>query len=81
MTDVLEQVQVVVAVGVEDALREVDARVRGEPLHGHNLAPTRARGTDHFAGEAAVLDLEAGAQDVTDAQVAGSGPDLVRSRR
>jgi len=55
--------------------------VRGEPFRGHNLALTRARGTDHCAGEAAFLDFEAGAQDVSDTQIAGSGSDLIGSRR
>ena len=53
--------------------------VAGKLLHCGGFAATRAGWTYDSAGEAAVFHLETGAQDVTDAQVACSGPDLVGS--
>ncbi len=81
IADLLEQRQVLVAVGVEEALGEIDAAAGGETARRFQLSLAVAQRRRHGAGEPAVAHLEAAAQHVLDAQVAGDGLDLVARGR
>ena len=67
---------VLVAVGVAIALGQVDAALAGEVPDGAGLVLAPQEGTDHPAGQHAVLGLQLGADDVVDAEAARDGSGL-----
>jgi hypothetical protein len=78
-SDPLEHRQIVVAVAVEVAGRQVDAVALGPALGERDLVVAEAeRGRP--AGEHAALDLELGRQDMLDADAAGDRPRRVLGR-
>src|SRR5439155_171888 len=79
--DDLEQRQVLVAVGVEVALREVDALRAGELTRRHRLTAAVDRGPEVAPGEPPVLHLEPRAEDVRDTELARDRLDLVAGGR
>ena len=82
VADQLHQRDVLVAVGVEVAVRQVDVVLGGELLHGAGLARSPQNGLDHLSGEQPVdVDLEPVAQGVGDTQEARHRFDLDGERR
>jgi hypothetical protein len=77
VTDQVHQRNVLVAVCVEVALRQVNVVVRGELLHRIGLARPPQDGLEHLPGEHTVdVDVELVAQRVGDAEKSGHGLDL-----
>src|SRR4029453_16469974 len=71
VADEVEEREVGDRVGVEPALGEVDALLLDEVLEPVDLALFEADRLDDATGEAAVLDLEAGVEEVLDAEALG----------
>src|SRR5581483_4153679 len=79
--DRFEQREVLVAVGVEEALPELAALLARERARRERLAAAVARRPEVASGEASVLDLEPRAEDVRDLELARERLDLVAGRR
>jgi len=78
---VFEERQVLVAVGVEEALAEIHATLRCQAARGLELALAVAQRRLDRAGEATVANLELGAEHVFAAEIVGEGLDLVARGR
>src|SRR5439155_18324878 len=78
--DCFEQRQILVAVGVEPALREVDAVLARQRSCGQRLSATVAGGPHVAPGEPTVLDLELRAEHVPYSELARQRLDLEASR-
>src|SRR5207248_4040615 len=78
--DRLEQRQVLVAVGIEVGLRQIDAALAREVARGERLAAAVARRPEVAPGEPPVDDLQPGAHHVRDAELARQRLDLVARR-
>src|SRR5690606_12383858 len=81
LADRLEERQVLLAVGVEEALRQIEAELVGEAARRDRLPLAVAERVDELAGVLAALHLEPRHQHVLDAELARDRLDLIARRR